>query len=249
MNQFVLCSLYYILYYISTVEKETRKALNLGTKLSKVLPGAWLGQKASFRLPAPVKSPEDARARSQGGDTKGKVAAPSPQLAPSSPSGREDLDRTLPSFPTGLAEQMPLRPSPLRSSCRPGRGKFVRGSPGLQRKVPGGGGTTLPGRTPVERATRGPRRPRAQRKRARGWLTTLETPDHFRVEVTLTALPFLAAFSLPNPPGSTRCFTSGAFFCFFFKRVVCAGPRRGRAGRGAQPFPPRPGAALPAGAG
>lgn len=74
---------------------------------------------------------------------------------------------------------------------------------------------------------------------------TLETPDHFRVSVTPTALPFPGAFSFPNPPLPTRSFTTRAFFCFFFKRVECTRPRRGRAGCRAQPFPPRPGPPFP----
>lgn len=67
---------------------------------------------------------------------------------------------------------------------------------------------------------------------------TLETRHRFRAAVTPTALPFLAALSLPNLPGSTRCNTSGVFFWFFFKRVV-------RSGHWAQPFPPRPGPPFP----
>lgn len=89
--------------------------------------------------------PGDACAQSQGRDTKGKAAAPSPQLAPSSPSGQEDPDPSLPSFPTGPAEQMPLRPAAfsLQLQARPVGSLFAVGLggryPGLQRKVPVGG--------------------------------------------------------------------------------------------------------------
>lgn len=136
--------------------------------LYKVVQGAWHGQNARFRRPArsTVKATEYSRARSQGSDVKGKVAGASGELAPSSPSGREDPDRSLPSFQAGPAEQMPLLwvAFPLQWQARP-VGSLLRGSLGLLGKVLGRRGRH-PGRPGLRRPNRGTWRPGTQRKRA-----------------------------------------------------------------------------------
>lgn len=191
-----------------------------------------------------VKATEHAGARSQGSDVKGKVAGPSPQRAPTSPSRREDPDRSLPSFQAGRAKQMPLlRLSAFRSSGRPGPWEVGFGD--LRRKVLGGRGAPLGPH--LRWAEVGEQSPRGTKKECANRMCgmTLETRDHFGVSVTPSALPFPAALSLPSPPQPTHSLTTRAFFCFFFKRVARTRPRRGRASRRAQPFPPRPGPPFP----
>lgn len=98
---------------------------------------------SASQLPELWKAIEHASAQSQRSDVKGKVARPSPRLAPRSPTGRDDPDRSLPSLQAGPAEQMPLLPVAfsLQWQARP-VGSLLRGSPDLQRKVLGGEGAT-----------------------------------------------------------------------------------------------------------
>ena len=155
----------------------------MGTKLCKVLPGAWLPGRPPRTL---ALGPGEAT----GKEMSPLLALGSPQVLP--PSGRIWPEVCQVFRQARLSKRRCAR-SPFRSSGRPGRGKFARGYPGLQRKVPGRRGRHHWPHLPPG-ADKGRPAPRAQRKRAGGWGMTLETRARDRAAVTPTALPFLFSF-------------------------------------------------------
>lgn len=122
---------------------------------------------------------------------------------------------------------------PFRSSGRPGPWEVcLRGSVDLQIR-PGGRGAA-----PPRGGRRGDPAPRAQRKSA---LTvcgmTLETRDHFKVQVTPTALPFPAVLLPRIRPGPPAPSPLVPFSAFSLRELHALGP--GGAALAAGPSPSR----------
>lgn len=210
------------------LKKKLRKAFGCCTKLDKVLRTAWSPGKVRVRLSASphlaAKAAQLAGTGAQGRDAEGKVAGLSPR------PGRED---------PGQLRQV-CRQAGRSSGCGPWKVCLSAPRPG------GGSGEGAPPRgTKEERANResaGPWKPGAILGRSP------LPPPH------ATGLPFpggrpALSRMLPVHPLLLLLLLllSCRLCCFFFPPR--SWPGSGRAGRGAQPFPPRPGAALPAGAG
>lgn len=204
---------------------------------------------------------EHAGAWSPGSDQKPKVAWPSPPPASSSPSGRKDPDRSLPSFRASQAEPVSQLPSAfsLHWQARPVRSLPEGGErrvSGLRSRSPEAGKA---GPQPLHAAGRGFGRGAQGTKgeRANPRASDLGNAASSRVWEFPTDPLHSPYLTLP-PPHPHRSFSPvcapvhrllhrppSAFFSFFFKRLASTRPRRGRSGRGAQPFPPRPGPPFP----
>lgn len=233
---------YCILYYITSLKRNS-KSIELGDHAIHQVT-ARLGQNARFRRLAPQPS-ERHRARSRSvprrrWERRGRQAEPSarPEIFPLGRRIRTEVGQVSKQARLGKCRCSSSPLSPWRQAGPVG--SLLRGLPGPPRKVLGDGGTTWAASAQGRRRG-GPVAPRHKdcANRTCNNLGNSE-PLWGLCHPSCPAVPRRARSLSPESASVHPC-----LFSAFSLRVVCARPRRGRAGRRAQPFPPRPGPPFP----